>query len=72
MDQKVHEAEQTANILPVVHKSCSESLINTPIKKSHIQEISDVDANFVSPTPMKTEATVNNRCKKEPDELPEK
>ncbi|KAK1441603.1 hypothetical protein QVD17_07627 [Tagetes erecta] len=70
MDQKAHEVEQTANILPVANKSCSELL--TPIKKSHVQDFSDVDANFVSATPMKTEATVNSRCKKEPDELPEK
>ncbi|KAI3823040.1 hypothetical protein L1987_04465 [Smallanthus sonchifolius] len=63
MDQKQYKAEQTANNLPVAHKSCLETF--TPTKKPHF------DANLVSPTPEKTEETVNMYIK-ERAKLPEK
>ncbi|XP_076906936.1 uncharacterized protein LOC143563226 isoform X2 [Bidens hawaiensis] len=69
MEQKQHEAKQTVNILPVAHKSCSESL--TPTKKPHIKEIPLVDSSLVTPTPVKTEETVN-RGKREPAKVSEK
>ncbi|KAK9062455.1 hypothetical protein SSX86_019641 [Deinandra increscens subsp. villosa] len=66
MDQKSYEVEQTAGILPLAHESF------TPTKKAHPYEISDLDATLVSPTPEKTEETLNFRCKKEPAQLPQK
>ncbi|KAI3762140.1 hypothetical protein L1987_52563 [Smallanthus sonchifolius] len=69
MDQKQYKAEQTAKNLPVAHKSCLETF--TPTKKPHIHEIPHFDANLVSPTPEKTEETVN-MYKKEHAKLPEK
>ncbi|XP_076947957.1 uncharacterized protein LOC143620047 [Bidens hawaiensis] len=69
MDQKQHEVEQTVNIVPVAHKSCSESF--TPTKKLHVKEIPLVDSSLVSPTPVKTEETVN-RGRREPAKVSEK
>ncbi|KAI3757283.1 hypothetical protein L6452_04817 [Arctium lappa] len=76
MGQKPHECEQAAmgslcqSILPVADKSCSET--STPVKKLHIHASQHLDANFVTPTPEKTNETLNVRCKKEPAKLPEK
>ncbi|XP_024971376.1 CDT1-like protein a, chloroplastic isoform X1 [Cynara cardunculus var. scolymus] len=76
MGQKQLEGEQAAmgsscqSILPVADKSCSEA--STPVKKLHIHASQHLDANFVTPTPEKTEETLNIRCKKEPAKLPEK
>ncbi|KAF5772869.1 putative CDT1 Geminin-binding domain, winged helix DNA-binding domain superfamily [Helianthus annuus] len=70
MDQNPYEVEEDADILPVAHKSCSE--LFSPTKKPQIHEISHLDSGSVSPTLEKTEETVNDSCKKEPAELPEK
>ncbi|KAD1111708.1 hypothetical protein E3N88_43285 [Mikania micrantha] len=43
----------------------------TPTKKPHIHDISHFEVNL-SPTPEKSEETLNIRCKKEPAKLPKK
>ncbi|KAI3681310.1 hypothetical protein L6452_36100 [Arctium lappa] len=45
---------------------------STPVKKLHIHASQHLDANFVTPTPEKTDETLNVRCKKEPAKLLEK
>lgn len=69
MGQKPHEGEQAA-VGPMADKSCSEA--STPVKKLHIHASQHLDANFVTPTPEKTDETLNIKCKKEPAKLPEK
>lgn len=76
VDQKTHEGEQTVikssleSTIPVADKSCPVS--STPVKKLQIHESQRLDAHFVSPTPEKTEETLNSRVNKESAELPEK
>ncbi|PWA68147.1 CDT1 Geminin-binding domain-like protein [Artemisia annua] len=76
VDQKIHEGEQTVmesshkSNLPMADKSCPVS--STPVKKLQIHESQRLDAHFVSPTPEKTEETLNSRVNKELAELPEK
>ncbi|KAD6796670.1 hypothetical protein E3N88_07566 [Mikania micrantha] len=69
MDQKEHVVEQTLNNLSVSQKPCSDTF--TPTKKPHIHDISHFEVNL-SPTPEKSEETLNIRCKKEPAKLPKK
>nr|XP_043618139.1 CDT1-like protein a, chloroplastic [Erigeron canadensis] len=45
---------------------------STPVKKLHIHGMQHLDASLVTPTPEKTEETVNMRGRKETAELPEK
>ncbi|KAJ9545854.1 hypothetical protein OSB04_025561 [Centaurea solstitialis] len=76
MGQQPLDCEQASmgsscqSTLPVADKSCLEA--STPIKKPHIHESQHLDASIATPTPQKTEETLNIRCKKEPAKLPEK
>lgn len=73
MDHKQQEVEQTVvdsslqTDLPVANNLSSES--STPVKKTLIRRSQHLDASFLSPTPEKTEETLNFKYKKE---LPEK
>ncbi|XP_071728575.1 CDT1-like protein b [Rutidosis leptorrhynchoides] len=75
MDHKL-QGEQTEvgsgqhGVLPTSDKLCSESF--TPVKKLHDDGMQLLDISLVSPTPEKTNETVNMRSKKEPVQLPEK
>ncbi|KAI7733496.1 hypothetical protein M8C21_023794 [Ambrosia artemisiifolia] len=69
--KKPHIHETPNFDVGMASKSCSEFM--TPTKEPHIHETSNLDPGLVTPTPQKTEETVNNRCKKENAKvLPEK